>query len=365
MYVILLFTVLLVALSIYCITFVLSYRSMITDIRSRAQGVMNYIREAIEIDDLVHMRQSGVQATLDSIEGVGGLSRLYFAVIEEDGEIVTSLPDGYIPTGNLAADLHLSLTTKEAVQGKGIYQTGMGRVYGIFWPVINQKQELLGAVCMEFDADLAYQSFRQAAQYGLGLSVALIALFSILAYLSMTKAAEPFYKKLAYTDLMTGCDNRMAFEHRMRECNEICDRGGSVTLMVFDVNNLKTVNDTLGHDFGDQYLINTAHTLQEHLGKKQALYRIGGDEFAALLVNASEENAQNVCGAVRNETRKMIKGQPFSCAYGFAAFTPGIDNSMRDVFGRADRAMYDEKKRQKAEKHQVTRGAYVEASTNG
>jgi diguanylate cyclase (GGDEF)-like protein len=362
MYVILLFTVLLVALSIYCIMLVLSYRSIITDIRGRAQGVMDYIRGTIVIDDLTNMRQSDMQATLDSLESVGGLSRLYFARIE-NGEIVTSLSDGYTPIGNLAADLHLSLTTKEAMQGKSLYQTGMGWVYGVFWPMFNGKQELLGAVCMEFDADSVYQSFHRAAQYSLGLSVAMIALFSILAYLSMTRAAEPFYKKLAYTDLLTGCENRMAFEQRMRECAELCDKGEIVILMIFDVNNLKTVNDTLGHALGDRYLINTAHTLVEHLGKARTLYRIGGDEFAAFLVDHEADEIQTLSNALRQEARSMIKGRPFSCAFGFATFTPGFDGTIRDVFGRADRAMYDEKKRQKTGAHPVTAGALHEVGT--
>jgi len=165
--------------------------------------------------------------------------------------------------------------------------------------------------------------------------------------LSMNRATEPYFKKLAYTDFLTGYENRMAFEHRLRECNEFAEQGKSVTLIIFDVNNLKTVNDFQGHEAGDTYLKNTADIIFENLRGFGSLYRIGGDEFASIIVDRSEKEIRKIMKRLGEEKRMAYKTQPFSCAAGAATFTRGVDATMRDVLGRADEAMYAEKKRQK------------------
>jgi diguanylate cyclase (GGDEF)-like protein len=139
----------------------------------------------------------------------------------------------------------------------------------------------------------------------------------------------------------------MAFEHRLREAGNLADKGEKVTLLIFDVNNLKTINDTQGHKAGDDYIKATADILNSNLRGSGSTYRIGGDEFASIIVGKDEEYIKVLMKSLREENRAAIKGQNFSCACGAAMFTPGIDTTLRDVFKRADEAMYKEKKRQK------------------
>jgi diguanylate cyclase (GGDEF)-like protein len=203
---------------------------------------------------------------------------------------------------------------------------------------------------MEFDVDfLAYTSER-ALTYGLVMSGGLLLIISLISYLSMSRASEPYFKKLAYTDFLTGYENRMAFEQRLRECGDLANNGERVTLLICDVNNLKVINDTQGHKVGDTYIKNTADIIMQHLKNEgeQSLYRIGGDEFAGIIVGKDENSIRKMMTAIRYEIRPAIKGQPFSCACGAATFTPGVDITLRDVFKRADDAMYKEKRRQKA-----------------
>jgi len=173
-------------------------------------------------------------------------------------------------------------------------------------------------------------------------------LISVIAYLSMSRATEPFYKKLAYTDILTGFENRMAFEHKLRECGDIAEQGTNVTLIICDVNNLKKINDNIGHDAGDIYIQNTADLIFENLSSKQPLYRIGGDEFASVIVGKRESEILDIMQSLSNEKRPAYKAQPFSCACGHAWFDKTIDEDLRDTFKRADEAMYTEKKRQKS-----------------
>jgi len=363
MYVILIITVLAVSISVYSIAYVMTQDAKMLEIRERAIGVKDYILDNLTKADFVSITENiysdseanhSVQEALDSLRGVGNLARLYIAWKDESGEIVTTISVAgggratYLPTGRLEADLRRSLEEGEAVFGSGIYRTeDVGSVYTIFWPVSGDDELLLGVVCMEFDVNSIQEARTRAAIYSLALSGALCVLIFVIAYLSMNRATEPYFRKLAYTDFLTGYENRMAFEHRLRVCGDLAEQGRSVTLIIFDVNNLKTINDVQGHEAGDAYLKNTADLIFDNLFGYGALYRIGGDEFASIIIDRDEKEIERVMNALKMEQRMAYKTQEFSCACGAATFTKGIDNTMRDVLGRADVAMYAEKKRQK------------------
>ena len=354
MYVILMLTTVSVSIGLYIIFFSMTYSSIIHDIRERAAGVRDYILETLTTVDFEGMEDAGkrreLQAELDRLLGAGGLKRLYIAMEDETGALVTTLvTDGvaYVPQGEPARDLARSLDAGIAVAGSGLYHTDGGAVYSIYWPVMEDENTVIGAVGMEFDADGIYNSFRRTALYSLMLAASLISVFTLIAYVSMNRASEPFYKKLAYTDILTGLQNRMAYEQQLQSCEALIKEGVSVSLLMFDVNNLKTVNDTLGHEAGDKYIINTMQIITEHLSGFGELYRVGGDEFTAIVVDKDAAEIDGLLKILRKEERPVLRNHRFSCASGAATFTPGVDNSLKDMIQRADDEMYGEKRRQK------------------
>jgi len=366
MYIILFITVLAVSAGIFAIVFVMSGDTMMEDIRQRATGVKDYILDNLYAEDFLDIGEDSeagilaslrVQEILSSIQGVGNLKRLYIAGINEHGELVTTLrvtagADAmYIPTNELEEDLRRSITEGIAVFGGGIYRVDNSSVFSIFWPVMDENNVQKGVVGMEFDVDALDNAQRRAVLYSVALSVALIFLISIIAYLSLSRATEPYYKKLAYTDILTGYENRLAFEHSLRECDDLAEQGENVTLIICDVNNLKAINDVQGHKVGDAYIRNTADIISKNLSGMGQLYRIGGDEFASIITGKTETEINDLMNILRAEKSMVLRNLPFSCASGSASFSKDIDRTMRDVFKRADEAMYVEKKKQKEEQH--------------
>ena len=362
MYIILIFTVIAIAGGVFFTVYILSYNAMVEDIRDRAIGIKDFIFENLYADDLVDIgedteagRRSSahIHEVLGWLKGTSNLNRLYIARENEHGEIVTTLrvlpgeDYDYIPRGNLIRDLRMSLDEGIAVMGEGIYQNDAGGVYTIYWPVKDRDENLIGTVGMEFNANIIYSSLRQAALYSLILSGALLVLISIIAYLSMSRVTESTYKKLAYTDILTGYENRMAFEHKLRECGDLAEQGKSITMIICDVNNLKVINDTIGHKAGDTYIKNTADLIAKNIGEQQPLYRIGGDELASVIVGKKESEIEVIMQKLRDEKRPTYRTNLFSCACGYAMYQKGVDETLRDTFKRADEAMYVEKKRQK------------------
>ena len=363
MYIILFVTVIIIVAGVLAIVNVLTFNTMMDDIHLRAIGVKDYILDSLYADEIIDIGLDTPEGIATStlvrdihyrLKGVGNLTRLYISTIDDNDNILTTLSVfpgndfGYVPKNELENDLRLSLQTNTAVMGDGIYKNDTGDIYTIFWPVSNQDNELLGAVSMEFDVNIINEAHRQTTIFSFALSGGLLAVISIIAFVSMNRVSEPFYKKLAYTDLLSGYENRMAFEHKLRECGDMADEGKNVTLLIFDVNNLKTINDTEGHEAGDKYLKNTADIIFENLKGRAPLYRIGGDEYAAIFADRKESEIEDVLNSLRNEKRPAYKKQPFSCAFGAATFEIGVDKTLRDVFKRADEAMFEEKKRQKA-----------------
>lgn len=161
----------------------------------------------------------------------------------------------------------------------------------------------------------------------------------IRQYLEYTKA-------LAYIDPLTGMGNRTAYIERLNEFNSNMNEDSVLTVIVFDINGLKHINDTYGHEIGDKSIIEAANRVQTVFGSKVS-YRIGGDEMVVILENNNFEYINELISRfdaglkVFNEKKEL----PFELAVakGYAAFDPVLDKSFNDIFNRADGSMYQNK----------------------
>lgn len=155
---------------------------------------------------------------------------------------------------------------------------------------------------------------------------------------------------LAYRDSLTGLGNRTAFIKELSSINQGSKQG--VTIAMYDVNNLKIVNDTKGHLVGDALLCHCANAIKLSLRAEDKLYRIGGDEFVAILRNNEpfDENAlaQRLLEVVKNENQKQLS-YTVSIAYGYAAYSQEYEQTLYDTQAKADEYMYARKRIQKAE----------------
>jgi diguanylate cyclase (GGDEF)-like protein len=116
---------------------------------------------------------------------------------------------------------------------------------------------------------------------------------------------------------------------------------------VFDINNLKKINDSLGHESGDAYIVNCCQLLCKTF-KNSPVYRIGGDEFAVLLMEEDFKNRDELLLKMKDRMKEIASQDPtpeerVSIAGGIAVFDPENDLKVADVFTRADAAMYDDK----------------------
>ena len=140
-------------------------------------------------------------------------------------------------------------------------------------------------------------------------------------------------EKLSYEDTLTGLYNRNKFGHMMLELKENPPAGLAVVYL--DLNGLKLVNDTLGHEQGDKLIQAAAQNIQMAFGKNT--YRIGGDEFVALLPNIMEEQLQIDIELVQ----EYMKCDKVNIAMGFSFRDHDVD--VEEQTRIADREMYAQK----------------------
>ncbi len=151
---------------------------------------------------------------------------------------------------------------------------------------------------------------------------------------------------LADHDPLTGLYNRRRFEQELdRQVAELQRYGPGGALLVLDLDHFKLVNDTLGHNAGDELIVAVAQTLGKRLRETDIVARLGGDEFAVLLPRATREEAEIVAAAVVRDVGATISdGAPrgVTCSLGVAMFEEPLITG-EEALVNADLAVYEAK----------------------
>ncbi len=170
------------------------------------------------------------------------------------------------------------------------------------------------------------------------------------------------YKMKSITDAMTGLLNKGAYIEKEAELTgkliegrEDGEDSFSFAIMSLDLNYLKKVNDNLGHEDGDRFIQAAANILKDAVGDRGEAYRVGGDEFLAIIYGDDPESAYR--DVVKDLNRKIDEFNesehgdiPLCFAYGHAICRSGQDHSIHDSERIADQEMYECKRKMKAER---------------
>lgn len=154
------------------------------------------------------------------------------------------------------------------------------------------------------------------------------------------KMLEQELRYLSVHDTLTSLYNRTYFEEEINRLEN--DRNNPVGMIIFDLDNLKLVNDTMGHEAGDRLLQNFARILGQCFRSGDVVSRVGGDEFAVIMPKTSEEVLNMAAERVNhlvNEYNEDNPALPLSVSMGIA-YRQDSRFSLRDIYKEADNRMY-------------------------
>ena len=156
------------------------------------------------------------------------------------------------------------------------------------------------------------------------------------------KKAEEYLRYLGTHDVMTGLYNRAFFDETLHRLES--ERRDPISVIVIDLNNLKTTNDNYGHQIGDQLIRRTGEVLKASLDEGYIAARIGGDEFSLILPDTNEQTAYALMERVESlvvMNNKFYREPELSFSLGSATSEPGL--SLEKVISMADNTMYSNK----------------------
>ena len=164
-------------------------------------------------------------------------------------------------------------------------------------------------------------------------------------------AQNKILQKKVYLDEATGLPNKNKCEEILNETEPI-PVNELVAMCVFDLNNLRTINNNLGHDKGDEYIRSFAIQLREAVPEEFFAGRDGGDEFIAVLKGLDHEGVRKCLQNILNQAAEYSRQHPempISYAAGYALSSDFEGSTMRELFRLADKNMYIDKNRAKME----------------
>lgn len=180
--------------------------------------------------------------------------------------------------------------------------------------------------------------------------IQLIVIITVTIFISLIIShwvSRPMY--LAYHDSLTGLKNRAAYEEFLREKRNEDD---FYAYLILDLDNFKLINDTFGHNVGDEQLKKTAEVLKQFEKDGDEIFRLGGDEFVVIIphttVEETEERTRQLIDKM-NETFSNHKHQkfiPLSVSIGIA-FAPMHGTNFDELYKKADAALYVSKEKGK------------------
>lgn len=172
---------------------------------------------------------------------------------------------------------------------------------------------------------------------------------SLGIFITINKKEKAKIKYFSEYDTMTGVYNRRAgFEKLTQLYKHAIKNDKNMCVCFIDINSLKEVNDTLGHDKGDELITSVVNVIKNKIRENDFVARLGGDEFLIVFQDITTEDAENIWNRINNEYTQINETENrnyiISASHGIEAFNLHSDVHIDSIINKADEKMYNEKR---------------------
>lgn len=166
--------------------------------------------------------------------------------------------------------------------------------------------------------------------------------------LILKEQADQELIRLASYDDLTGALNRRVFFSEANKCLMTCSKNKKpISLILFDIDYFKKINDKYGHDVGDHVLRELSKKIREYISKGHYFSRFGGDEFAILLPETDEEQSMKLASEICKAIEKEILTEwelSYTISMGILTIIPTVETELETMYVACDKALYEAKR---------------------
>ena len=368
---------LVMAVAFICISYVEFRDYTIEDCVNYAYGLNGLIADDLDIDHINDYLEQGrdhpdyarIESHLYKLrDAYPDIVYLYVYQIREDGcHVVFDLDTEDVPAAEpgevIPFDESFSKVIPDLLAGREVEPVISRDSYGflltIYTPLYDSRGVCECYAAVDYSMDLLIAYVRSIIGQIILFFLIVILIIVVVSVLAADRGIIRPMKRLehrAYRDTLTGLQNRTAYYEYNRILDKrIADGEADFSILMVDVNFLKRMNDTYGHEKGNEYLKNSSDLVGRIFGRDR-VYRTGGDEFVVILDGEAQREAGGLIGrfkAAVAQCQTEIDLQPWqrvSAAIGMATYDESRDTCAEDVLKRADAAMYQDKLAMKAER---------------
>jgi diguanylate cyclase (GGDEF)-like protein/PAS domain S-box-containing protein len=313
------------------------YISVRTDITAIKEAEQVLMRSKSELEKLVHERTADLEEREELLQSITTAAQDAVIMIDSNGNVTHWNPAaekmfGYSLGEIFGRNLHSLVVPSRYLDAHHaafpkFIQTGAGALIGAVTEVDAQKRD--GS---EFPIEISIAAIRVKNNWHA---------VAIVRDITIRKLADDRLKEMASTDPLTGAFNRRRFNEVMQtEIARAKRYGTPITLIIFDIDHFKRINDTYGHSAGDQVLRKLASLVSGNIRDTDIFARWGGEEFVILATNCDTHSLVGLAEKIR----KLIEACMFdevdkvTCSFGVTGYLAGDDQE--SIVKRADSNLY-------------------------
>ena len=336
----------------------MSRNSLREQINQRMLDIVNTAADQLNGDELEKLTASDVETeeyqraleVLRSFQDNIQLEYIYGINEEPDGSFTFSIDPAENDPGVFGDPIVSTDALKKAAAGTPAvdqkpYEDSWGRFYSAYSPVYDSEGKVAGIVAVDFNAEWYEKQFNSSFKAAAVLTM--IAMTFSVALLREKRQHKQIkvVNSIAYIDPLTKVKSKQAYVEKTQKLDEALVNGSAPEfgVIVFDLNGLKHVNDTYGHDAGDKYITDGCKIICRHY-VHSPVYRVGGDEFVVILSGADYKNRIELIRSFERMIEENQKNGGIVIASGMDVYNEEFDSDFISVFNRADQKIYIRKR---------------------
>ncbi|MFQ6862537.1 MAG: GGDEF domain-containing protein [Beduini sp.] len=357
-------------LCVFAVHYFSTYHDMIRSLNDRVLAIYDYLEDSLDreafsqlrsIEDMNTPLYQDSRQIFANVKQATDVRYLYTATQIENGDfiyLIDGLPldaedfrhPGDLIEKEIIPELQRAMNG-ETIMPSNIKETEWGKIFIAYLPIHSeQNNDVVGVVGIEFDAAKHYNTYKNLRLFTPIIILGTCLLSIVFAVIFFRRISNPLYRDMANTDHLTQLKNRNAYlvdTQNLEALHTVLDIG----ILVIDLNNLKTVNDELGHDHGDTYLQVSAQVLLKAVERNGTVYRIGGDEFAVLVPHADEKMMKKLESTIHLVFSESKPDWSINIGLAIGWYICTDKDTLQSAFNQADTLMYKHKKAEHQQKN--------------